>query len=324
MDYLTVKEVAELKGCSEQYVQKIIKDGKIESQVEYNEKNRPKYLVPVSALPEPLQMKYYGKLTSEAQLCLQKVQETAVPQKTKRTKAVVKKEFGEFNAEERELITFWTDLLREWQIRRREYDNCAEGDMVFIAETKRLRRAYLAEHNISISRDILYRKYKAYRENNLQGLTENRGGWNKGQTSIPQTVIECFNALYLSDARLPVADCYRLTRDYVHDEIPEYLPFMASERTFRRLTDKIYPAVVKYFRYGEKAFIDDCAPYIERLYDDIEANDVWIADNHTLDFITRTDSGEKTHRLYVTGILDAKTEVLVGWNITEAKFYLTL
>ncbi|MCM1330969.1 MAG: Mu transposase C-terminal domain-containing protein, partial [Ruminococcus sp.] len=197
------------------------------------------------------------------------------------------------------------------------YDNLNEGDTVFIAETKRLRRAYLAEHNITLSRDILYRKYKAYKDNNLQGLTENRGGWNKGQTSIPQAVVECFNALYLNDAQLPVADCYRLTRDYVYDEVPEYLPFMASERTFRRLTDKIYPAVVKYFRYGEKACIDDCLPYIERLYDSIEANDVWVADNHTLDFITRTDDGLKTHRLYVTGILDAKTGLLVGWNITE-------
>ena len=317
MDYLTVKEVAELKGCTERYIQRIVQNGKLEAIQELNSDNNcMQYKIPVSALPENLQMKYYGKLTPEAQLCLPKVQETEQPP-IKRSKAAVKKEFGEFNAEDRELITFWTDLLREWQIRRREYDNCAEGDMVFIAETKRLRRAYLAEHNISLSRDILYRKYKAYRENNLQGLTENRGGWNKGQTSIPQPVIECFNALYLSEAKLPVADCYRETKTFVYDNYPEYLPFMASERTFRRLADKIYPAVVKFFRYGEKAFIDDCAPYIERLYDGIEANDVWVADNHTLDFITRTDNGEKTHRLYITGILDAKTEVLVGWNITE-------
>lgn len=318
MDYLTVKEVAELKGCSIQYIKRIAKEGKLEAIQGLNpDNNCMHYKIPVSALPEPLQMKYYGKLTSEAQLCLPKAQETTEPQKTKRTKTVIKKEFGEFNAEERELITFWTDLLREWKIRRREYDNCAEGDMVFIAETKRLRRAYLAEHNISLSRDILYRKYRAYRENDLQGLTENRGGWNKGQTSIPPPVIECFNALYLSEAQLPVADCYRETKTFVYDNYPEYLPVMASERTFRRQAEKIYPAVVKFFRYGEKAFIDDCAPYIERLYDGIEANDVWVADNHTFDFITRTDDGEKTHRLYVTGILDAKSEALVGWNITE-------
>ncbi len=295
MEYLSVKEVAELKGCSEQYVKKLAKDGKLESKTELNEKNRPKYLIPVSALPEPLQKKYYGKLTADAQLCLPKAREPSEPQKSKRAESAVKKKFGDFNAAEREQITFWTDLLREWQIRRKEYENFAEGDMVFIAETKRLRRAYLAEHNITMSRDILYRKYKAYKDNDLQGLVDGRGGWNKGSSVIPSEVTECFYALYLSDAKLPVSDCYRLTRDYVFEEFPEYLPFMASERTFRRLPDKLHPAVIKFFREGEKTCIDDCLPYIERLYDGIEANDVWVADNHTLDFITRTDSGLRNY-----------------------------
>lgn len=317
MEYLTVKEMAELKGCSERYIKKQVQDGKLEAVQTVNEKKRPKYLIPVSALPDTLQKKYYGKLAAAAQLCLPKVQETAAPQKVKRTKPIVRKEFGEFGADEREQITFWTDLLREWRIRRKEYENLAEGDMVFVAETKRLRRAYLAERGIALSREILYRKYKAYKDNDLQGLVDGRGGWNKGSSMIPTEVTECFYALYLSDARLPVADCYKQTRNYVFEEFPEYLPFMASERTFRRLPDKLPPAVIKFFREGEKACIDDCLPYIERLYDGIEANDIWVADNHTLDFVTRTDSGEKTHRLYVTGILDAKTEALVGWNITE-------
>ena len=316
MEYLTVKEVAELKGCTARYIKRIAQQGKIEAVQELNpDNNCMQYKIPITSLPENLQLKYYGKVKNEAQLCLPKVQES-VPE-IKHTRNKVKKTFGEFNADEREQITFWTELIREWRIRRKEYESLAEGDMCFIAETKRLRKAYLAEHNISLSRDILYRKYKAYKENDLQGLTENRGGWNKGNTSIPPQVLECFTSLYLGEEQLPVADCYRLTCAWVNETCPEQLPFMASERTFRRQTDKIPPSVVKLFRYGEKACIDDCLPYIERLYDSIEANDVWVADNHTLDFITRTDDGEKNHRLYVTGILDAKTEVLVGWNITE-------
>ncbi|MGN0587420.1 MAG: Mu transposase C-terminal domain-containing protein [Oscillospiraceae bacterium] len=319
MEYLTVKEVAELKGCSEQYVKKIIKDGKLSAEQTVNEKSRPKYLIPVSALPQELQNRYYGKLINEAQLCLPKVEPPAEEKQVKiaSTRTKIKKEFGEYSADEREQITFWTDLIREWRIRRQEYDSIAEGDMCFVAETKRLRRTYLAEHGITLSRDILYRKYRAYKENDLQGLIDNRGGWNKGKTGIPQNVMECFNALYLGEEQLPVSDCYKFTRSWVTEECPEYLPFMASERTFRRQTDKLPPAVVQFFRFGEKSCIDDCLPYIERLYDGIEANDVWVADNHTLDFVTRTDDGEKTHRLYVTGILDAKTEALVGWNITE-------
>ena len=318
MEYLTVKEVAELKGCTARYIKRIAQQGKIEAVQELNpDNNCMQYKIPITSLPENLQLKYYSKVKNEAQLCLPKVQESENTPEIKHTRNKVKKAFGEFNADERELITFWTELIREWRICRKEYESLAEGDMCFIAETKRLRKSYLAEHNISLSRDILYRKYKAYKENNLQGLTENRGGWNKGVTRIPPQVLECFTSLYLGEEQLPVADCYRLTCAWVNEYCPEQLPFMASERTFRRQTDKIPTSVVKLFRYGEKACIDDCLPYIERLYDSIEANDVWVADNHTLDFITRTDDGEKNHRLYVTGILDAKTELLVGWNITE-------
>ena len=98
---MTVKEVAELKGCSERYIQNCISKGKLEAIKKLNAKGKIKFYVPISALPVPLQKKYYGKLAADAQLCLPKVQETAVPQKPKHTKPVVKKEFGEFNADVR-------------------------------------------------------------------------------------------------------------------------------------------------------------------------------------------------------------------------------
>lgn len=317
MEYLTVKEVAELKGCSERYIQNCISKGKLEAvQDVCGQNNCMQYKIPISALPQELQSRYYGKLVNEAQLCLPKVQEDPKP-KIRHTKIVVKKEFGQFSAEEREQITFWTDLIREWRIRRCEYSNLAEGDMCFIAETKRLKREYLAEHGIAISKDILYRKYKAYKENDLQGLVDNRGGWNKGSSSIKKPVLETFFNLYLCDAELPVRNCYKLTLTWTEEHYPEYLPDIASERTFRRQIDTLPEAVVKFFRKSQKECVDECLPYIERLYEDIEANDVWVADNHTFDFVTRTDDGERKHRLYITGILDAKTEALVGWNITE-------
>lgn len=58
MEYLTVEETAKLKGCSTQYIQKLIKDGKLESKTELNEKKRPKYLIPISALPDDIKAKY--------------------------------------------------------------------------------------------------------------------------------------------------------------------------------------------------------------------------------------------------------------------------
>lgn len=317
MDYISAKEAADLRGCSVRNIRKLITNGKLNAE-EQIINNVKQYLIPISALPETIQGKYYSRLVGSAQLCLPKPVETAVnkPQ-IKRTRNTIKKEFGEFSADEREQIAFWTDLIKEWRIRRCEYENLAEGDMCFIAETKRLKREYLANNGIAISKDILYRKYKAYKENDLQGLIDNRGAWNKGQSGIPKKVLECFFNLYLSDAELPVRDCYKSTLTWTEQEYPEYLPDIASERTFRRQIDSIPEAVVKFFRKSQKECIDECLPYIERLYDDIESNDVWVADNHTFDFVTKTNDGDKNHRLYITGILDAKTGALVGWNITE-------
>ena len=36
MDYLTVKEVAELKGCTERYIKRLCKEGKIKAEKQFN------------------------------------------------------------------------------------------------------------------------------------------------------------------------------------------------------------------------------------------------------------------------------------------------
>lgn len=314
MDYLSVKEVAELKGCSVQYIKKIAHDGKIEAVRELNPQNNcMQYMIPVSALPEELQQRYYGGIsvsTAPADKCL-----PAAP--TKETRQREKRDIGSFSAAEREVISWWCELLRDWRIKRKGYESLAEGDMVFVAETKRICRDFMAAHGIEISRDILYRKYKYFKAEDWAGLAELRGGHNKGRSSIPTELGQAFCDLYLCDRELPVSDCWRFTKEWAINNHPELLADMPSERTFRRYAETIPEAVVKFFRYSQKECVDECLPYIIRLYDDIEANDVWVADNHTFDFMTRTNDGTANHRLYITGILDAKTGVLVGWNITE-------
>jgi len=67
MDYLTVKELAELKGCSEQYAKRIVKDGKINAEMQINpETKKMRYMIPISTLPEDLKVKYYNNLKKEA------------------------------------------------------------------------------------------------------------------------------------------------------------------------------------------------------------------------------------------------------------------
>ena len=321
MDYLTVRQVAEIKGCSVRYIQKCITERKLEAVIECSN-NCNQYMIPVAALPEELKQKYYSGLNitvSPAAECMPAVMESRIKPVPKKTAVIteIKRDIASFSAEEREVISWWCELIRDWRVKRQGYDSLSEGDTVFIAETKRLQKEFMTAHGITISRDIMYRKYKYFKAEDWAGLAEQRGGHNRGRNSIPKELGQAFCDLYLCDRELPVSDCWRFTKEWAINNRPELLADMPSERTFRRYAETIPEAVVKFFRYSQKECVDECLPYIIRLYDDIEANDVWVADNHTFDFMTRTNDGTANHRLYITGILDAKTGVLVGWNITE-------
>lgn len=59
MTYLTTAQTAQLKGCSLQYVQKCVKDGKITAEIkETAANNRTEYIIPLTALPQDLQLKW--------------------------------------------------------------------------------------------------------------------------------------------------------------------------------------------------------------------------------------------------------------------------
>lgn len=308
MDLLTVKEVAELKGCTSQYIRKIVKEGKLEAVEDSNPaNNRKQYLIPVSALPEKLQSKYYANIKSDAVPVVPELKETV----KKKKKSVKKKSFDEYSAKEREEITLWCEILKEWQEVRNRYEKKTEADPLFVASMK------LKYPDLNISEDILYRKYAAYKEGCLGDLLDGRGGWNKGQSTIPQEIWEGFLYYFLDDNRLPVSQCYKITQEWTKQFYPEYIAILPTERTFRRRIDSVPKAVQKLMRYGEKALIDECLPYIERLYDALEANDVWIADNHTFDIMTKYDGKDAVHRMSLTAFMDAKSGVLVGWNITD-------
>ena len=306
MDYLSVSDVAKLKGVSDRAVQKSITDGKISCTVELSDRKRPKYMIPVSSLPEELQARYYGKLRQEAGI--PPVAEKAVKQPGKRSE----KSFEDFSEEERGQIIMWRGIVEDWQRCREQYPGKrTEADKLFIAKCR------LEHPELQLSEGVLYRRWAAYKLNDLAGLLGRRGGSNKGTTGIPKEIWDYFLYLYLSENKPTVSRCYELAKDWTADFYPELVGTIPHERCFRRHIESDVPqAVLIYMREGDKAMKDKCVPFISRMYDGLYANDVWIADNHTLDI--QSYSGDGTvHRLYLTAFLDAKSGVLVGWNITD-------
>lgn len=309
LDYITVKQYAELKGCTTQYVQKALKDGKIGAVQQINpQNNKMQYLIPVSALPEEIKAKYYKSIAKECPVpAPKKTEKTAL----KQSENAVKKPFEMYSEAERQEINLWSRIIKDWQANRALWGKKTEFDRNYVGKLR------LEHPELDISVDILYRKYTAYKAQDLDGLIDKRGGWNKGISSIPEPVWEWFLWVYLDERKPPLARCYELAKDWTAEFYPDLVNQLPSERSFRRrIQSDLSEALLTYLRDGDKACNDRCLPYITRMYDKLHANDVWIADNHTLD-VQSTNADGQTHRLHLTAFLDAKSGVIVGWNLTD-------
>ena len=313
MDYLTTKQVAELKGCSVQHIKKMCKDKILQAIESVHPQNKKMcYMIPISALSENLQAKYYSQKHTEIGILPEKIEpenssETALKYRLKG----IKKAFEEFSETERLEIKLWIEKLNEWQAERSKHKNKAEFDKLFVVHQKYI------HPDIEISTDILYRKYAAYKNGCYGDLIDNRGGWNKGICSMEEDIWKIFTKLYLVSSQPTVSRCYKDLKAWIKTYYPEWYSIIPSERTFRRrIQNEIPDCVLAYTRLGEKACFDKYCEYIERDYADLQANEIWIADNHTLDITTMSPEG-KLHRMSLTAYMDTKSGVIVGWNLCD-------
>ena len=304
MTYLTVKEVADLKGCSPQYIKKIILDGSLLSKVSVNKNNRKKYLIPIEELTEQEQLKYYKSHAID-------IPENLLANKKEKTQRP-HKEFDEFTAEQREEIAEWIRILNAWD----EY--CATSKLQKVPATEKfVQLQKVANPDLNISKGILYRKKAALKADDLAGLLDNRGSWKKGTSSIPEEAWQCFLSFYLDEAQHPIQACYEYTEMWIKREAPQLLPLPAYASFYRKVQTAIPKPVEIMGREGMKAFRDRCAPYIRRTYEGMASNEWWIADNHTFDVQTKGESGS-IHRLYLTAFFDARSGIFTGCYVTDA------
>ena len=173
---LKVVEVAELMGCSSQYIRRMAKDGKIQGQKQDNGGNTLEWVFPVSALAEPYQQRYFDQQKQPSAVALaQKLSGDGTPPK---------KPLDYYTAEEREAIAFWMRLVSDWlDYRKKPGANKAKVDEQFVLLCK------LEHPELQISIDTLYRRWKAIKEKDYDGLIDKRGKWKKGKSTIEDTAI---------------------------------------------------------------------------------------------------------------------------------------
>lgn len=282
---LSVAEFAELKGCSTKYIQKAVLTGKLQAEESLNNRNRKIYQFPVSTLPAELQRKYYEQRAPQLTL-LPKAEPTPLDR---------------FSAEEREEIMHWQELIEEWQ----EYRKANPGSAAEVDEKFVLLCQLRGE---KISKQILYRRWKALREQDYKGLVDMRGKARRGRCKISEPVWQAFLSFYLDQAQHPIRQCYLYTELWAQQEMPQALPLPDYTTFYRHIQSDVPEAVEVLGREGEKAFNDRCAPYIRRCYNDMRSNEWWIADNHTFDIISQSSDGQR-HRLYLTAFFDARSGI---------------
>lgn len=298
---VSIKEAAELKGCSQQYLQKQALSKQINALTQVTKNGRKKYMIPLTELSETEQIRYYREHNIELPKELTKQKAKTVQRST---------DLESYTADQREEMALWRKILEEWDTYLSSHDSRTEATKEFarIADEK--------YPEIKVSVGILYRKKRAFRDHGICGLVDLRGGHNKGSSIIPSIVWNTFLSFWLDQAKMPAAKCYEYTECVIRDECPELLP-LASYNTFtRHIKSDISLAVKTMGREGDKAFKDRCAPYIKRIYDDLESNDIWFGDNHTLD-IESLDKNGRLHRLHMSTFQDARSGIIVGFVLSD-------
>lgn len=304
MEFLTVKDYAELRGCTERYIRQLISNNKIKvEEIDGigGEAGR-QYRIPLASLEQKYIRKWH-RLHG-----VKKVIETPAPE-------MELPNVEEISEAERLEIGQWIAILKGWQQYRDSAGNKQQADEEYVT--------YLAESypDMQFSRRGLYRKLEAWKHGGDAALLDKRGKHGHHAKAIPDEVFEIFEYFYLDESKKSVTKCRELTELEIkqnQEELQKYLP-LASVATFGRNIEKRIPVpVLKYYRRGEKAFRDECAPYIRRTYDDLASNDIWVCDNHTFDVFVDDGESSKPIRVYLTGFLDVRSRKMMGWYVTNA------
>ncbi len=307
LEYLTVKEYSELRGCTERYTIKLINEGKLTVEESWGKGGNKgmSYLIPLASIDIKLQAKHRRIQSRKANAG-----------KPKEPKPVQLPDLELLTDDEREEIAFWKNVLEEWKHYKPPGQSRKEATAAFVI--------YMTGRypEVKFSERILYRKAQALKESGPAALVDGRGKHDKHKKAVPKEVFDIFEYFYLDQSQKSIQLCITLTElEIKHhpDKYDQSLLPLASHASFAREVERSIPVpVLKYFRLGEKVFKDECSNYIERTYDDLHSNDIWVCDNHTFDVFINNGEQEKPARVYITGFLDVRGRKMVGWYVTDA------
>lgn len=249
-------------------------------------------LYPVDRLPEDVQVALVRHLTQRVSDDVAKEAQAPVEL------ALVRDTDRETALQRATVVEAWQAWARA---HRRKYSSVRAAQDAFCAD-------WSLEHaEQALSRATLVRWRAAYQAHGVAGLVP--GYRDRGaKAEWPDAARLYLKAVWLRPERPGMALAIRQLRGKAVAE-GWSLP---SDQTLRRYLQGLPRPFVVRMREGAKAFNEQCLPYIERRYDDLLPNDVWVADHKIFDVFVRDPADGAVFRPWLSAYLDVASRRLVG------------
>ena len=302
-DWISVKDLASIKGVTERAVRKAVNQNKYVTRM-VDGTTGAKYEILVESLDYNLQnvINFENKkseIEKNTEPSLQKI--TQYPTKAKQIALA-----------RYDLVNLWVDYLKNSSLKK------TESGKEFL-EIYNKGEIYSALYKIlgHVAIGTIYRWQKEIKNNNnFENLIPKYDyGEKEHSASLTQNELIVFKSLLLSPNKVNIGKATRLTK-YILSK--RGLDSPSSAQTFRRFANnyrnKHYDEWI-FAREGQKALRDKVQPYITRDISKLEVGDVLVADGHRLAVQCTNPYTGKPCRPTLIGYLDWKSTALVGYEI---------
>ena len=295
--YITIKELAELKGVSTRAIR--LSKGKYITR-EITVKGGKSFEILLSSIEPELQEKYYSKLVLIPPI--KQLPIIADFHKQNKAKIIALARF--------DLVNLWKEQ-RKQQARKNQFD--ADFLNVYNANTL-YPEIYAKIGKVSIG---TLQRWKRVLGNskNYELLIPGYHYEDYSRTKLDEYEKQIFLKFLLNPNKFSIGKAISLTQYVLKTHNREYIPAAPTFRRFANWYKANYFDRWTLLRDGEKALKEQVIPHIKRDISKIEVGEVLVADGKRLNFQVINPFTGKPCRATLIGFLDWKSTALVGYEI---------
>lgn len=295
--YITIKELAELKGVSARAIR--LSRGKYITQ-DIIVKGGKSFEILLSSIEPELQDKYYSKIVPTYEI--KKLPAPTDFHKPDKAKVIALARL---------------DLLNLWKKERKNQQNKTQFDNDFLGAYNAqvlYPEIYAKLGNVSIGTLQRWKRFIG-NSNNYELLIPNYHYEDYSRTCLTEYEKQIFLKLLLHPNKFSIGKAIYLTQYVLKTQGAEYIPAAPTFRRFANWYKANYFDKWTLLRDGEKALKEDVIPHIKRDISKIEVGEVLVADGKRLNFQVINPFTGKPCRATLIGFLDWKSTALVGYEI---------